>query len=81
MKKAVIKRDFLTLFLYESEIVDDQVEVDNDYLSTFDAGTEVEILREIPIGKYADTQPSYVVLNPINNESITVAESFLDFTN
>jgi len=80
MNKAVIKRDFLTLFLYESKIVDDQVEVDYDCLGSFGEGTEVEILREIPVGEYAENQRSYVVLNPMNNESITVAGSFLDFS-
>ncbi|WP_145413443.1 hypothetical protein [Paenibacillus xylanexedens] len=79
MRKAIIKNGFLGLFLYDHEIEDGQLEVDYECLAEFDEGTEVEILREIPIGEYALSQKSYVILNPINNESITIAESFLEF--
>ena len=79
MRKAIIKKDFLGLFLYGDEIDDGQLEVDYECLAEFDEGTEVEILKEIPIGEFAISQKSYVILNPANNESITIAESFLDF--
>lgn len=79
MRTAKIKKSFLSLFLYQSEIEDDYVEIDHDCICSFDAGTEVEVLREIAAGAYAETQKSYVILNPINNESITLVESFLDF--
>lgn len=78
LRKATLKRDFLMLHLYNDEIEDNYVEVDEDCLFEFDAGTEVEILKEIPIGEYAKNQKSYVVFNPKNNESVTVAEVFLD---
>lgn len=79
MKTAKIKIDFLTLFLYHDEIEDGYVEIEDDCLCAFEEGDVVEILREIEIGGYANDQKSYVILNPANNESITIAESFLDF--
>lgn len=78
MRKAIIKNGFLGLFLYDHEIEDGQVEVDYECLAEFDEGAEVEILKEIPIGEFALSQKSYVILNPISNESVTVAESFLE---
>ncbi|MFS0855269.1 hypothetical protein [Paenibacillus taichungensis] len=79
MKTAKLKRNVLMLHLFRDEIQDDYVEVDKDCLFEFDAGTEVEILKEISIGEYADNQMSYVVYNPITNESVTLAASFFEF--
>lgn len=79
MKTAKIKIDFLTLFLYRDEIENGCVEIDYDCLYAFEEGDMVEILREIPKSKYANNQKSYVILNPANNESVTIAEAFLDF--
>ncbi|RPK31765.1 hypothetical protein EDO6_02392 [Paenibacillus xylanexedens] len=67
------------LNLWREEIQDSYVEVDQDCLFEFDAGTEVEILKEIPIGEHADNQMSYVVYNPNTKESVTLAANFLDF--
>ncbi|MDR6779496.1 hypothetical protein J2W98_003776 [Paenibacillus peoriae] len=79
LRYATVKKEFLSLFLYQDEIEDDYVEVDEDCLCTFDEGTKVEILKEVPIGEYAEDQKSYVIFNPLNKESITLAASFLDF--
>ena len=78
LRHATVRNEFLSLFLYQSEIEDDYVEVDEECLSIFDEGTKVEILREIPAGEFAEGQKSYVIFNPLNKESITVAASFLD---
>jgi len=78
--KAIINRDFLRLFLYESEIEGNYVEIDEECLIPFNEGDEVEILKELPIGAFAEDQKSYVVFNPRNNESVTLAECFLEFS-
>lgn len=79
--KAKISKDFLCLFFYDDDIEEDNmVEVYEGNTSHFNVGDEVEILKELPVGSYSDNQKSYVVFNPRNHESITVAACFLDFT-
>lgn len=76
--KAVINIEFLTLFLYDNEIIHDSVDVDYDCLTKFNVGDEVEILKEIEKGLFSEDQKSYVIYNPKTHESITIAEIFLD---
>ncbi|PYY28208.1 hypothetical protein [Paenibacillus illinoisensis] len=79
LRHAKVNTEFMSLFLYQYEIEDDYVEVDENCLGTFDEGVKVEILKEIPAGEFAEGQKSYVIFNPHNKESVTVAAQFLDF--
>lgn len=76
--KAKLNKTFLKLFLYDSEIDDDdQVEVDYECLMRFNEGDPVEILKVIEPGEYAKDQKSYVIFNPKTKESTTVAAVFV----
>ena len=78
--KAIIKKEFLSLFLYEDEIhEDDTVDVDYECLSKFEVGDEVEILKEIEAGAFSADTKSYVIYHPKHHASATVAELFLKF--
>ena len=78
--KAIIKMEFLSLFLYEDEIhEDDTVDIDYECLTKFEVGDEVEILKEIEAGAFSEESKSYVIYNPKNHASATVAELFLKF--
>lgn len=78
--KATLKHNFNMLFLFDHDIENDMVEdIDYDCLANFNAGDEVEILKELPVDAYAKNQKSYVIYNPVNHETVTVCEEYLVF--
>lgn len=74
--KAYIKFDFANLFLYKEEIKEERLTVHYDDLVEMKKGQEVEILKVISDPQYQGGK-GYVIFNPVNNESTTVARDFL----
>jgi hypothetical protein len=77
--KAEIKFDFLQLFLYEQEISEDDIlDIDHDNLTEWNKGDEVEVLKVIDSEDFSGGK-GYVIYNPKNHKSITVAYHVIDF--
>lgn len=74
--KAYIKFDFANLFLYKEEIKEERITVHYDDLVEMEKGQEVEVLKIIKDPQYRGGE-GYVIFNPENNESTTVARHFL----
>ena len=74
--KALIKKPFRTVFV--AGIVDyiDFEDYDEDNISFFEEGVEVEILKIVNDSTYVSGK-AYVVYEPITNASTTVDESWL----
>jgi hypothetical protein len=67
------------LFLYEKEISeDDLVDIDYDNLTEWNKGDEVEVLKVVDSKDFSGGK-GYVIYNPKNHKSITVAYHVIDF--
>ena len=77
--EAIIKFDFLQLFLYKEEInEDDLIDTDWGNLTEWKKGDEVEIIRIVESLDFKGGK-SYVIYNPKNYKSITVGSHVIDF--
>jgi hypothetical protein len=76
--KATIKFDFANLFLYMSDIDnEDLIDVQWDNLYEMNKGDEVEILKVFDTDEFSGGK-GYVIYNPKTFQSCTVAYHVLD---
>lgn len=74
--RAILNANFKTVFYYE----DEHFETDDDCVADFRKGDEVEVLKIVEDSTYGNGK-AYVILNTVNNESITIHGGVLDFIN
>lgn len=78
MTKAIIKFDFYQLFFYGHEVDDnDQVEIDNECVTSWKDGDEVEVLKFVDNPDFSGGK-AFVIYNPKTSESITVASHVIE---
>lgn len=75
-KTAIINKDLAIDFGYVSVV--GNIVLDDNAQVRFNVGDEVEVLKEVREG-FWNGGCAYVIYNPKNQESATVAKSLLDF--
>jgi hypothetical protein len=77
--KAIIKFDFLQLFLYKEDIgEDDLIDTDWENLTEWKKGDEAEVVKVVDTLDFQGGK-GYVIYNPKNHKSITVGCHVIDF--